>query len=62
LESIYHFAMRIALLDAGFDLESKRKINVSFRGQVIGEFFPDFVVNQKIIIETQGRRAVAPQT
>jgi GxxExxY protein len=51
LESVYHRAMVIALTEAGLVAESKVKLPVYFRGQVVGDFEADLLVERHVILE-----------
>ncbi len=51
LEKVYENAMVIALRQLGLKVEQQVKILVYFAGQVVGEYFADLVVEDKIIVE-----------
>lgn len=51
LEVVYRRAMVLALRQAGFKAEQEVPIVVSFRGQVVGTFYADIVVDGSIILE-----------
>ena len=51
LEKIYQNAMELRLRKAGFSVFSQHPIAVHFDNQVIGEYFADLVVEEKIIVE-----------
>ena len=51
LESIYQAAMSKALRQAGFQVIEQAPIPVWFRGEVIGEFRADIVVNGVVLLE-----------
>lgn len=51
LESVYHKAMEIALRAAGFHVASEVPIPVFFRGQRVGDFSADIVVNDTLLLE-----------
>lgn len=59
IESVYENAMRRALLDAGLITIPKESIQVWFRGQVVGSFAPDILVNGLVILELKSARAIA---
>ena len=61
LESVYENALLVALTDAGIAAESQRAIEVRFRGQVVGSFFPDLLVEDKVIVELKAAKAITPQ-
>jgi GxxExxY protein len=58
LESVYEQAMMIALSEAGLHVDRQLPINVHFRGQVVGEFRADIVVNNQVIVEIKAARAI----
>ena len=51
LESVYREAMRLALRQAGLAVATEMPISVVFRGEVIGMFRADLVVNETVLIE-----------
>ncbi len=51
LEKVYQSAMELRLNKAGLSVAPQHPIEVHFDGQVIGEYFADLVVEEKIIIE-----------
>jgi GxxExxY protein len=51
LEIVYHRAMLVALERAGLSAESKVPLPVFFRGQPVGDFEADIVVEPAVILE-----------
>ena len=51
LESVYREAMRVALSQAGFRVETEMNIQVQFRGEVIGIFRADLIVDGVVLLE-----------
>lgn len=51
LESVYEAAMAIALHEAGLRAERQRPLQVWFRGQCIGDFRADLVVDGLVLLE-----------
>ena len=60
LERIYQQAMVIALKDAGLSVVERVPFPVLFRGQVLGEFFADIVVNGLVLLEIKAASALVP--
>ena len=58
LESVYEQAMLIALSEAGLHVARQLPITVHFRGQVVGEFRADSVVNNQVIVEIKAARTI----
>jgi GxxExxY protein len=51
LESVYRNSLRLALLDKGLTVEQEVPVTVFFRGQNVGDFRADLVVNGTIFLE-----------
>lgn len=51
LEKVYENALKIELKSKGLKAESQKRIEVIFKGCVVGEYFADLVVNDLVIIE-----------
>lgn len=51
LEKVYQNALAIELKDADIRFVQECPLNVLYRGSVVGEYFPDFIVDGKVIVE-----------
>src|ERR1700733_1649328 len=51
LESVYHQALRIALGQAGLRVVAEVPVPVLFRGEVVGNFRADLIVNDCVLLE-----------
>ncbi len=60
LESVYEAAMLIALRDAGLQAEQQVPIPAWFRGQNVGDFRGDVIVEQAVMLELKAVRALEP--
>jgi GxxExxY protein len=58
LESVYESAMAIVLRELGLRAVRQPPLVVRFRGVPIGEFRPDIVVEDAIILELKAARAI----
>ncbi|HEX9023672.1 MAG TPA: GxxExxY protein [Geobacteraceae bacterium] len=61
LESVYEKALLIALTDRGLGAQSQVPLQVTFRGQIVGDFFADIVVENKILLELKAVKDLAPE-
>ena len=61
LESVYEKALVIVLTAMGLKVQTKVPLKVMFRGQIVGEFFPDIIVEDMVIIELKAVKALAPE-
>ncbi len=55
-EKVYENALVIALREAGMECQSQVAINVHFREQIVGEFYADILVENKLILELKAVR------
>lgn len=60
VEKIYKNAMEIELRENGLNCNSEVPLNVSYHGQVIGDYFADIVVENKIIVEVKAVSDLMP--
>ena len=60
LESVCESCMKVALEEAGLKVERQVPIQVFFRGQQVGVFFADLVVEGLVILELKAARAIDP--
>lgn len=51
LEKIYERALKIEMIEKGLKLETQKQFEVRYRNQIIGDYFLDMLVDEKIIIE-----------
>lgn len=51
LEKVYQNAMYFELKNKGYKVEAQTPIKVYFKGQLIGEYYSDLLIENKVIIE-----------
>lgn len=51
LEKVYQNAMYFELKSLGYKVEAQKQIKVYFKKQLVGEYFDDLLIEDKIIIE-----------
>jgi len=61
VESVYENALIIALREKGLHAEKQQPLKVEFRGQVVGEFFADVLVEDEVIVELKAVKALLPE-
>jgi GxxExxY protein len=61
LESVYERSLIIALQSRGLIVKSQVPIEVMFRKHIVGEFFADLLVENKVIVELKAAKALAPE-
>lgn len=50
-EQIYHKALILEFKSKGICFDDKRRLKVKYKGQEIGIYQPDFIIEDKIIVE-----------
>ena len=51
LEKVYENALRIELLKVGLTVKQQQPISVIYDGQVIGEYYADLWVEERVVVE-----------
>ncbi|HEX9200345.1 MAG TPA: GxxExxY protein [Acidobacteriaceae bacterium] len=59
LETVYREAMRLALIQAALHAAAEVPIQVRFRGELVGIFRADLIVNDTVLIELKACEALA---
>ena len=60
VDAVYQRALPIALAERGLHAEVERRVMVQFRGVVIGEYRPDLIVENKVIVECKVATKILP--
>ena len=60
IESVYHNAMILELVDQGLVVETEKAIAVYYEGRVVGTFSADLLVNSTVMIELKATDAIHP--
>jgi GxxExxY protein len=53
LESAYHTALRVELAQRGIQFENKRIIPLEYHGVRIGDYIPDLIVENTVVVEVK---------
>jgi len=61
LERIYQNAMELRLKKAGLVVKVQDPIHVHFDGQIIGEYYADLVVEEKVILELKASQQLTAE-
>ncbi len=60
LEKVYENSLVIAFQEAGIKVEQQKSIEVQFRNQIVGEYFADLLIDDKIILELKALEEIHP--
>ncbi len=61
LESVYQRALIVALTQSGLKVAAQFPLKVFFRGVVVGDFFADLVVEEKVLLELKAVGRTLPE-
>ena len=61
LESVYEKALLIALRKKNINVVTQAPVTVTFRGQQVGSFFADLLVEDEVIVELKAVKALVPE-
>lgn len=61
LEKVYHNALLFELQKNGLFVEKECKIDVTYKGIIVGEYYADLIVEKKIILEIKTAETIAKQ-
>jgi GxxExxY protein len=58
LEKVYRNALGIELIKHGFRVAHEKGIFVYYEGQLVGDYFADIIVNERIILELKTAESI----
>ena len=60
MEKVYENALAAELRRSGLDVKQQRPITVHYKGDVVGEYFADLVVESTVIVELKAVSSIEP--
>ena len=61
LEKVYENALRIELEKSGLIVKQQQSIHVIYSGQIVGEYYADLWVNDRVVVELKAVQVLVPQ-
>jgi GxxExxY protein len=61
LEKVYENALRIELEKLGLQVRQQEPISVSYDGQIVGEYYADLWVDERVVIELKAAQTLIKQ-
>jgi GxxExxY protein len=58
LENVYENALVIALAEKGHSVQQQPALQVHFRGRIVGEFRPDLLVDDAVVVEIKAQASL----
>lgn len=59
LESVYHRALELELADSGLGFASEQKLDVFYKGRIVGHFIADLIIEGHLIVELKAIETLA---
>jgi len=59
VEKVYENALRIELEQQGLRVRQQEPISVTYRGQVVGEYYADLWVDELVVVELKAKMTLA---
>ncbi len=61
IESVYLKALVIVLAQDGLKAQTQTPLTVRFRGQIVGDFLADIIVEDTVLLELKATKALRPE-
>ncbi|MFN8428825.1 MAG: GxxExxY protein [Spirosomataceae bacterium] len=61
LEKVYQNSFYLALREEGLEVETQKRIDVWFRGNKVGEYYADLILENLVIIEIKAVEYLLPE-
>jgi GxxExxY protein len=61
LEGVYRRALVVVLRQKGLSVEAEVSLQVMFRGESVGDFCADLIVERQVLVELKAVKALAPE-
>ena len=61
LEKVYENSLRIELERLGLEVKQQEPINVIYSGEVVGEYYADLWVDERVVIELKAAQTLVKQ-
>lgn len=58
LEKVYQNSMYLELLEQGFNVEANKQIKVYYKGNEVGLYYADLLIENKVILELKTSNAI----
>ncbi|MEI6634517.1 MAG: GxxExxY protein [Chlamydiota bacterium] len=61
LEKVYENALLLELRGLNLTCESQVPLKVAYKGQIVGDYFADIIVENKVLIEVKAAEEICPE-
>ncbi|MCC6412528.1 MAG: GxxExxY protein [Saprospiraceae bacterium] len=58
LEKVYQNSLYMELKNRGYNVEAQKKLNVFFKGKIVGVFYADLVVDEVVLLELKAAECI----
>jgi len=61
LEKVYENALLVELVRSGIRAEQQKPLQIKYRGAIVGDYFADLIVEEKLLVEIKSIERTAPE-
>jgi GxxExxY protein len=61
LERVYENALLVEIARGGMRVEQQKPLHVKYRGAIVGDYFADLVVEERLLVEIKSIERTAPE-
>ena len=61
LEGVYESALCLELTRSGLQIERQKPLDVSYKGEIVGKYFADILVQEKLLLEVKAVSRLMPE-
>jgi GxxExxY protein len=61
LEKVYQNSLYLELKSRGFKVEAQKQVKVYYKGFEVGEYYPDMVINDVVILELKAAECIVEE-
>ncbi|MBT3010236.1 MAG: GxxExxY protein [Candidatus Thiodiazotropha sp. (ex Lucina aurantia)] len=61
LERVYEKALCVEMIRNGLEVERQKQLNVTYKGEVVGKYFADILVENCLLLEVKAVARLSPE-
>ena len=61
LEVVYESALCLELTRSGLQIERQKPLDVSYKGEIVGKYFADILVQERLLLEVKAVSRLVPE-
>jgi GxxExxY protein len=60
LEKVYENALAVEMREQGLAIQQQQSITVKYKGQIVGDYMADMVIDNSVLVELKAAKEIAP--